>query len=99
MIPAEWLHERLFETDPEEEARRELQRLEIDPVEGARLLASGAFARWRGKWAAFVDQMGPGDELWFFTSPPELWQSLAGVSGYAIVRDGKPAHILISRRS
>ena len=99
MIPVEWLDERLFETDPEAEARRELDRLDIDCVEEARFLASSAFARWREKWTAFVDQMEPSDELWFFTSPPELWQRLSGVAGYAIVRDGRPIHILVSRRS
>jgi hypothetical protein len=99
MIPIEWLRERLDETDPEEVARRELQRLEIDPVEGASFLASAAFVRWRAQWAAFLSNMAPGDELWFFTSPPELWQSLAGAAGYAIVRDGKPIHVLTSRRS
>ncbi|MDI1476866.1 hypothetical protein [Polyangium sp. y55x31] len=99
MIPAEWLHERLDETDPEKEARRELQRLEVDGLEAEQVLASAAFARWRHKWADFLGLMAPGDELWFFTSPPELWQSLAGVAGYAIVRDGKPIHVLTSRRS
>jgi hypothetical protein len=99
MIPVEWLHEHLDETDSEAMARRELQQLEIDPVERTRFLASTAFARWRQEWTAFLGQMAPGDEIWFFTSPPELWQGLAGAAGYAIVRDGKPLHVLTSRRS
>jgi hypothetical protein len=99
VIPVEWLLERLEETDPEEVARRELRRLEIDPAEAATFLASAAVARWRQKWAAFLEQMAPDDELWFFTSPPELWQSLAGDAGYAIVRDGKPVHVLTTWRS
>ena len=99
MIPPEWLHERLDDTDLEREARRELQRLEIDGAEAERFRASPAFARWRQKWAEFLALMARGDELWFFTSPPELWQSLAGVAGYAIVRDGKPIHTLTARRS
>jgi hypothetical protein len=98
MIPLEWLHERVLETGPEEVARRELQHLEIDPAEAAGFLASAAFARWLERWAAFVGQMAPGDELWFFTSPPEPWRSLAGAAGYAIVRHGKPIDMLPSRR-
>lgn len=98
MIPVEWLYERLDETDPEQLARRELQQLEsgLDPEQA---LASAAFARWRQKWAAFTAQMAPGDELWFFTSSAESWQGLSGVAGYAIVRDGKPIHVLTTRRS
>lgn len=99
MIPVEWLAERLNETDPENVARRDLCQLGLGPAEQAQLLAGAGFAKWRHKWTAFLRQMVPGDELWYFTSPPEQWQSLAGAAGYAIVRNGVPVAVLNARRS
>ncbi|APR75916.1 Hypothetical protein A7982_01263 [Minicystis rosea] len=43
--------------------------------------------------------MIPGDELWYFKSPPELWRSLAGAAGYATVRNGAPVSVLSTWRS
>jgi hypothetical protein len=31
----------------------------------------------------------PGDEIWWYRSPPESWQRLTGRSGSALVRKGK----------
>jgi hypothetical protein len=37
-----------------------------------------------------------GDELWWFSSPQEQWNALAGRAGIALVRDGKCiGHIVI----
>lgn len=36
----------------------------------------------------FKAQLKPSDELWYFDSPSECWQSLGGCRGMAIVRDG-----------
>jgi hypothetical protein len=33
--------------------------------------------------------MLPGDEVWEFSSPPELWQKLMGRAGIALVRNGR----------
>jgi hypothetical protein len=33
--------------------------------------------------------MLPGDEIWEFSSPPELWHKLMGRAGIALVRDGR----------
>jgi hypothetical protein len=39
--------------------------------------------------------MLPGDEVWEFSSPPELWQKLMGRAGVALVRDGRSiAHVV-----
>jgi hypothetical protein len=48
-------------------------------------------------WSAFVKQMQPGDELWFFSSPRASWAWLAGRKGYAIVRNGKKVDSYITR--
>lgn len=99
MIPVEWLQERLNEAELEVLARREVERLDLDGFDVEQYLAGAAFARWRQNWASFLRLVAPGDEIWTFTSPPELWKNLAGAAGYAIVRDGKPVHTLASRRS
>jgi hypothetical protein len=37
-----------------------------------------------------------GDELWWFSSPEEQWNALAGRGGIAVIRDGKCiAHVVI----
>jgi hypothetical protein len=41
------------------------------------------------EWEKFKTGIRPGDELWYFCSPPETWQQLAGWRGYAIIRDGR----------
>jgi hypothetical protein len=39
--------------------------------------------------------MLPGDEVWEFSSPPELWQRLMGRAGIALVRNGRSiAHVV-----
>lgn len=99
MIAVEWLQGRLDTMDPMELARRDLEQLGIPPADWDQFLAGAAFARWLGKWAAFVEQVVAGDELWSYASPPETWEDFAGAAGYAIVRGGKPIQILNSRRS
>ena len=47
------------------------------------------------KWEKFKTGIRPGDELWYFCSPAETWQQLAGRRGYAILRDGRVVdHVL-----
>ena len=41
--------------------------------------------QWRG-----VVRAKPGDEVWWFRSPPESWQQLMGTAGQCLVRDGMP---------
>ena len=40
-------------------------------------------------WTDFLAALGPGDELWTFSSSEGSWRALAGRAGYAIVRDGE----------
>lgn len=41
------------------------------------------------EWKKFEAQMQKGDELWFFSSPPDTWENLMGREGYAIFRNDK----------
>jgi len=45
--------------------------------------------RWNDRWRAFLAQMQEGDELWTFCTPPETWEHMAGLGGFALVRHGK----------
>jgi hypothetical protein len=38
---------------------------------------------------AMLDRMQPGDEIWWYNSPPERWAGHAGENGLAIVRAGR----------
>ena len=40
-------------------------------------------------WKSFEEKIKDGDELWFFTSPPQTWEKLMGWEGYAIFRNDK----------
>lgn len=41
-------------------------------------------------WQRLKPLLLKNDEIWFYNSPKEYWQRLAGQKGYAIVREGKP---------
>jgi len=45
--------------------------------------------RWNDRWRAILAQMHEGDELWTFCTPPETWEHMAGLGGFALVRHGK----------
>ena len=49
------------------------------------------------RWEEFKGVMLPGDEIRMFSSPPESWQHLAGRAGIALVRDGVPIRIIVTR--
>ena len=40
-------------------------------------------------WQRLKPLLFEGDEIWYFDSPREYWNKLAGRRGYAIIRDGK----------
>jgi len=99
MIPESWLKERLHTTDANELFERELLSLGLSDSDMQELRTEGPSPRFAEAWRRFVGQMVPGDELWWFESPPETWKGLAGSAGYALVRSGQIVAQLGSRRS
>jgi len=99
MVPDSWLKERLQTSDVQELSKRELIRLGLSDSVFRELVARGPSPEWLEKWRAFISQMGAGDELWFFESPPETWAGIAGVAGYALVRAGRIIDTVATRRS
>ena len=63
-------------------------RVEVADVE-AEFRARKSDAAWMEKWHALVGKMEPGDELWAYNTPKELWQMLGGRAGYAVKRSGE----------
>jgi hypothetical protein len=49
------------------------------------------------QWEEFKAFVLPGDEIRIFSSPPDSWQHLAGRAGIALVRDGVPIRIIVTR--
>lgn len=98
-VPESWLKERLITTDVHELAKHELADSGVSDVDMQRLLAVGLSPRWMEKWHAFIGQMVADDELWFFESPAETWNRLAGRTGYALVRSGHIVASIFSGRS
>ena len=73
-------------------------RLRIHPPESApEGEPSGAIGDEPMLVAELLEALEPSQELWYFESPPETWNSLCGRAGYAVVEDGKivDAHITI----
>lgn len=60
--------------------------------EMARYRGKNAFARSGQRWQ-------PGDEVWWFSSPAELWEILEGRGGIALVRRGRPIAYVITHMS
>ncbi len=50
-----------------------------------------------GPLGELLAAMQPGDELRKFNSPRQAWQKMAGRSGYALVRGGKPIGMVVLR--
>jgi hypothetical protein len=40
-------------------------------------------------WRLFWDHAQPGDEVWYWSTPPASWERKAGRAGFVIVRNGK----------
>lgn len=43
----------------------------------------------------FTEQIIEGDEIWYFDTPQEMWVSLSGANGYALMRNGKQVCALV----
>ena len=41
-------------------------------------------AEYQDLWKRFISKLRPGYQLWFYSSPAELWSEMAGREGYAI---------------
>lgn len=48
------------------------------------------------QWRDFKSRLRKGDVIAFFRSDDESWEGLYGREGYAIIRDGKVVHIIIT---
>lgn len=75
----DWLTKRLTVQDIEVEHCVRHERFGPDPV---------PFGFLNDRWQALLAKMEAGDELWEFSSPPEMWQRLMGMAGVALVRNG-----------
>jgi len=84
-IPKEWLRGKveIRVNEPEEKVQKRRNKRQT-PKPNDELILSAKEAE-----SMFGESMKPGDEIWFFSSPPEFWQSLCGSSGYVLVREGE----------
>jgi hypothetical protein len=72
-------------------------RLPFDNV--AQKFGTRPFGEMTGRWRDFVRQLAEKDELWFFSSPDDMFAKKLGCQGYAIVRDGIICDTLITLQS
>jgi hypothetical protein len=47
-------------------------------------------------WRRLLDAMQPGDEVWEFCSPPEMWDDEGGRAGYVLVRAGRTIEVVLT---
>ena len=52
-----------------------------------------------GMWDKLVADMQPGDEVWWFMSPPEPWPALCGCRGLSVVRNGEVVDSFVTLRT
>src|SRR5947209_1684214 len=88
-LPAEWLRHK---GTAEEFERIELERKAAAfglPVEKVVQKLNGRpFGHMTDGWREFTKKKEETDELWFFSSPREMFAKNLGCQGFAIVRDG-----------
>ncbi|HTH50098.1 MAG TPA: hypothetical protein VMB21_21475 [Candidatus Limnocylindria bacterium] len=99
MVPKAWLKERLESWDPKELMRMELSRMGLSTDDLKRLESATPSKHWLDKWEALVNARQSDDELWYFESPLETWQSLSGCAGYALVRAGELVNTVVNLKN
>jgi len=75
----QWLKSKTTVEECEKNNLVEDERLGPDPV-------TFGFMHW--EWLDLKCQIEKGDELWKFSSPPEMWEHLCGRAGICIIRNG-----------
>jgi hypothetical protein len=99
-IPHQWLRQA---GTPEQFERVRLERaaaafnLPLEKV--AQKFADRPFGEMTKAWRTLLQQLGEGDELWFFSSPDDTFAKKLGCQGYAIVRDGVIRDTLVTLRT
>jgi hypothetical protein len=73
------------------------QRVTLEQAEAENSSTGLPFGGVHEGWLALKAKARPGDQFWYFMSPPETWRHRAGRSGVALVRDGIPVDILVTR--
>lgn len=58
-----------------------------------------AFGFRHAAWCAFRAQLQPGDQLWEYVSPPQIWRLLCGRRGLVLMRGGKPVDSFLTAMS
>jgi hypothetical protein len=99
MIPNSWLKERSDTHNLNELLKREFLGFGLSAAAVDELFKQGPAPSFVKKWQVFIDQAVAGDEIWFYESPPEIWDNLAGRTGYALVRAGTIIDFISSRKS
>lgn len=61
----------------------------IVPVAAGVELPLSSERRFREAWRDLRSRAMPGDQIWTFATPEEIWRESAGRAGYAIVRAGQ----------
>jgi hypothetical protein len=96
----DWLVERCESTDWLDVAKADAPSLGLSAEQAYGILQRRNFGSWvDAQWKPFIAMMQPGDELWRFRSPDDTWDDLAGSAGYAIMREGKVIHAMVTMRS
>jgi hypothetical protein len=87
-IPKDWFTCRL--TVAEAEARYLVldERLGSEPI---------PFGFNHDRWQEMLGRSEPGDEIWEYSSPRELWAQMMGRSGIALVRRGEVVDSFVRR--
>ena len=72
-VPATWIH----------------SKVTLDEIEGPNRAKDLICPKDNPEWRAFKGAMREGDELWYFTAPPDSFFHAAGRTGYVIIRSGE----------
>jgi hypothetical protein len=83
----EWLQKRLTVAEAEAAHMVRNDWLGPDPV---------PFGFVNYKWRALLAEMQDGDELWEFSSSPEIWAHLGGRAGIALIRHGEVVRSIVT---
>jgi hypothetical protein len=93
-IPRAWFTAKVTVAQIERESVQQIRRLKLQ-VPGLEV-PEVPFGTENARWQEFRDTLFAGDEIWEFNSPPELWETGQGRTGFVALRGGLIVSSIIS---
>lgn len=101
-LKSEWLKEKLKKNDVKKWIRNYVNKIAFDKnMDSASInqIRRQALNDYLWKWSKIEKQIIKGEDLFYYTTPKDYWDSLAGQEGIVIIKDCKILYVLVLSQS